>query len=142
MLAAVTGKTVEELKGLKLTGSHCWRNIGGEISGYMGWEAKDGNVLGDWANKVEPHEDRASRSKAKTTKTSTRVRHYQPNFSRDVQIAVRTRYLQAIKEAFKTYGIGQITWETTWLDLFPEKPPPSLKAFYGSRLPEKGAKKK
>ena len=143
MLAAATGKSIAELRALKLSGSHCWRNAGGEISNFLGWNEKDSNILGDWANNHDEGDDNRGR-RSKTTKgVSTRERSYQPNATRIEQIAVRTRYLLAIRKAFETYapsgdkdvtpGVHNITWDTTWLDLFPESPPEQLIEFYGDR---------
>ena len=44
---------------------------------------------------------------------------------------VRTRIAAACRAAFHRYGTQNLTWDTTWADMFPVPPPPELAQFYG-----------
>jgi len=61
------------------------------------------------------------------------VQTYSPNHSRRDQIAVRRRLADACRTAFALFGRENLTWDTTWADLFPDDPPPVLATFYGRR---------
>ena len=138
--AAISGRTKAQLKDEKLTGTHWMRNIGGDVTEYLAWSAKDSDILGDWATPQASAGDSAAKqaratAKSKAKSKSTRQKFYRANAPQDEQVEVRTRFYGAVAAAIQAYGIANLTWETTWREIIPpmDKAPLELVPFYGCR---------
>lgn len=98
----------------------------------LGWPEKEANILGDWTTSTA-EADGSFKPGARAPKGSsgTRKRWYAVEASRAQQIRARTRFVQAVAAGYELFGLGNLNWSTTWLDIFPQPAPPELEAFYG-----------
>ena len=125
-----------------LSGTHLFRVLAGTVTGLARWDeteagAKQADILGDWADRNTARGSGkrpviAARAGAKPSSRSS----YKANASIQAQMEARTRYVRMMQAAFQAFGEDNVSWETTWLDLFPPSPPAALARFYGEQLPE------
>ena len=60
-------------------------------------------------------------------------RSYQSNASPGEMAKIRARYVRALRAGFASYA-GEVTWSTTWGDIFPKErseAPAALRTYYG-----------
>jgi hypothetical protein len=120
-----SGKSLADLQAMSLSGTHLFRKMASTVAKLAKWPEEEINVLGDWAPASDPEKGK------KKGKSSAVV--YHPDVSLREQCEVRTRYALLLQTAFAVYGIGNVTWETTWEDLLPFPPPADLEQFYFKR---------
>jgi len=130
--------TKAHLKERHLTGTHCCRHWGAEVSGSLRWSNKDRAVSGDWVPAPEPEEvaEAAPVRMASRGSKRTMPETYAPNASRADQVAVRRRLFASARVALGIYELNnELTWDTTWEDLYPADPDLVLLPYYGKRAP-------
>ena len=133
-VAFTTGLAPGRLAEVNLSGTHADRHIAAEVTSLAKWPSRQADITGDWRSPSDGSDASAAASKGKAVaKQSTRESTYSPNASMKDQIEARTRYARMMQTAFKVYGLQNVTWETTWFDLFPDVPPPALEPFYGEQ---------
>ena len=133
------GASLEDLSDWDLTGTHATRNLAGVITANLGWSNVISDIAGDWAT---PHEEEGGsgapkRRRRRKATFGTRQQHYTPT-SPALQMEVRDKLLHAIAAGLQHFGHDNITWDTTWLDIFPLQPPDALQEFYYFRVPQQG----
>jgi hypothetical protein len=126
------GLPMADLKALRISGTHPYRHFAGEVSELLGWPEKEANILGDWTTSTA-EADGSFKPGARAPKGSsgTRKKWYAVEASRAQQIRARTRFVQAVAAGYELFGLDNLNWSTTWLDIFPQPAPPELEAFYG-----------
>lgn len=133
--AAALGLSRSEMAARRIAGTHTGRYVGPKVAALLDWPESDADVLGDWA--PAPEEGAAGRGRGKR-KVSARGAYVEPYHSEEKQLRVRRRYLAALRAAFGLFGVGNVSWETTWEELFPPGRPAELAEFYGP-WPEGGS---
>ena len=132
------GLTKVDLKERRLTGTHCCRHWGAEASGHLRWPNKDRAVSGDWVPAPEPEEgDEAAPVRMASRKSRrTMPETYAPNATRADQVAVRGRLFASARVALSLYELdNELSWDTTWENLYPVEPNLVLLPYYGKRAP-------
>ena len=131
-MPSAVGMTLEELRERRLTGTHLYRHLAGEVTEEIEWPEEEANVVGDWTDAKRDEAGGFSDPAPKPKRRSgTRKRYYAPNASRGKQIRVRTRFFGAIAAGLARFGIANLTDATSWADIFPKPPPAELMPFYG-----------
>ena len=133
-LPTATGMDAAELKRRKLSVTHTFRHIGGEVSERLGWPEPEGNIVGEWALPSAGGEGAPPPRRAKIARKAAcvRVASYAPDATSDRQLEIRTRYMRAIEAGLRHFGHGNLTFDTTWADIFLSPAPPDLAEFYGA----------
>ena len=124
--ANYTGKSIDELKELNLSGTHVERHMV-DVLANCRWPGGQADVLGDWAQTAGAPASRPARKSSRSV--------YQPNASMKEQVEARLRFARMLQTAFAYYqdNVGPVTWETTWDDLLPLEPPECLVKYYGTQ---------
>ena len=143
-----SGFTKEQLQELNLSGTHGDRKLIATVVELTLWHTTEiglvyCHALGTWKNPADvpqgsarqPPEILAStgqprRGRKPSAKASARE-SYNTSATMFYQVQARTKFARMMQTAFRLYGEKNITWETTWLDLFPADPPAELKRYYG-----------
>ena len=133
------GASLEDLSDWDLTGTHATRNLAGVITANLGWSNVISDIAGDWATPREEEGGSGAPKRRRRRKVAfgTRQQHYTPT-SPALQMEVRDKLLHAIAAGLQHFGHDNITWDTTWLDIFPLQPPDALQEFYYFRVPQQG----
>ena len=126
------GQDMDTLKSQRLTGTHLYRHLAGEVSERLRWTEKQGNILGDWSTASPAQRAAGASAVAKRKRGTVRQRYYAPNATADEQVEARLRFVRALAAGFSRLGVDNVTLSTTWADVFPFPPPPELEAFYGA----------
>lgn len=119
------------LKDRRISGTHPYRHFTGEVSELLGWPAKEANILGDWTTSLADQEGAFKPGANPKGVAGTRKKWYAVEASRAQQIRARTRLVQAVSAGYAHFGLENLTWSTSWLDIFPQPAPPALAIFYG-----------
>ena len=132
------GVSSAELKARKLSGTHIWRHLAGEVTEELEWPAHQADVLGDWSPAPKDPAAQAGvvvgakRRRASGASSSTRRRYYAPHASRKQQLHARRRFAAAIKAGIAHFGAANLSKDTEWAEIFPKPAPSALAEFYGS----------
>ena len=120
------------------SGTHWERKVGATIVSLLDWPTRQRELLGDWANSEKKGSGTGPRKPRSEAASRSTVEVYSPRNDRRQQFMVRRRYFAAVRTAIDVYGgVGALTWETTWEDLFPhasligDKKYEPLRPFYG-----------
>ena len=126
------GLPMADLKTLRVSGTHPYWHFAGEVSELLGWPEKEVNILGDWTTSTA-YADGSFKPGARAPKGSagTCKKWYAVEASCAQQIRARTRFVQAVAAGYELFGLDNLTWSTSWLNIFPQPAPPELEAFYG-----------
>ena len=126
--AAALGVSEEFMREIGISGTHTGRHVGGTVTTILEWPEAEGCAIGGWA----PPKDDAPSKRTRTSKaTTSRASYAAPAASEGVQWRSRVRYFRAMRAAFSHYGTENVTWDTTWEDLFAYPLPTELTEFHG-----------
>jgi hypothetical protein len=132
IVPVAAGLPMADLKALRISGTHPYRHFAGEVSELLGWPEKEANILGDWTTSTADADGSFTPGARAKGSAGTRKKWYAVEASRAQQIRARTRFVQAVAAGFALYGLDNLTWSTTWLDIVPQPAPLALAEFYGA----------
>ena len=134
----ITRLTLKELQERLVSGTHWERKVGATIVSLLDWPKRQRELLGDWADSDKHNARAAPRKPRGEAVARATVEVYSPRNDRRQQFEVRRRYFAAVRKAIELYGgVGALTWNTTWEQLFPDKSKlgdaqyAELRPFYG-----------
>ena len=96
--------------------------MGATIVSLLDWPTRQRELLGDWADSEKKGSGTGPRKPRGEAASRATVEVYSPRNDRRQQFMVRRRYFAAVRTAIEVYGgVGALTWDTTWEQLFPDK---------------------
>ena len=117
----VSGVPFTQLQEEHKSGTHAARKIGGAVTFLLGWPKEEADVVGDWSSAMGDTSAFPKLKSAKKKGSGSREKHYLPNSGMSEQVAIRRRYVRAVRtaiEAATSRGMV-IDWDTTWEHIIP-----------------------
>ena len=127
------------LQAGKISGTHPYRHLAGEVSEHLDWPEAEANILGDWTTSKAGAD--GFKSGAPKGQAGTRKKWYAVEATRDQQVRARTRFIRAVAAGFSRLGTSADVQTMSWADVFPHPAPPELAEFYGPEAMTRPAKR-